>query len=132
MKTVGTFRTWVGLCGYLIWWIMMEVSVVPRICRAGRGVRRRLLAAALTAQLAQVVANRKWLMSTGNILLPDGFSKNKTLTTTLSICHFAKIFSFRKSYRQNGQGEEHTECDVIPQMEVVEDDGEAGLQQEVI
>lgn len=35
-------------------------------------------------------------------------------------------------YRQNGQSEDHADGDVHDQQGVVHDDGEAGLQQEVM
>lgn len=40
-------------------------------------------------------------------------------------------FSDSESHRQHGQGEDHAEHDVSNQLDEVDDDGEAGLQQEV-
>lgn len=44
----------------------------------------------------------------------------------------ASFSGLRQPYRQNGQSEDHADYDVHNQQGVVQDDGEAGLQQEVM
>lgn len=54
------------------------------------------------------------------------------LPVEITFSFLAQNFMFGRSYRQDGQGEDHADHDVHGQQDVVDDDGEAGLQQEVM
>lgn len=113
----GTVRTVAGLAGYLIWWIMMEDRVTPRICRTGEG---------------SLGGRFDWLRQEVPRLSLPARSEPSCDDKTERDEEPASFSGLRQPYRQNGQSEDHADDDVHNQQGVVQDDGEAGLQQEVM